>query len=215
MFPRSLVFLALSLAAAAQVHAAERPLTTQEAAALGLDANDATVVRTAEPTTGDIAHAPDDINGGSEFATYSAFAMRGSNGETQFNQTAAGRWCETSSDGAFGDIVLDLPDETQVQILRVYGYDTDADDDLTVSLIRRCLPTETSGSVLTTVLAELTPAQTGGNFTTSTSINPAVPIDTRSCSYTLRTRFSTPGSPNLCAGSNLRLQKVRLQIVPP
>ena len=215
MIVQNVFFTALALAAAtAHAAAPERPLAAFEATALGLDAGDPHVTRIGEPTAGDIAYAPEQVAGGTEFSTYSAFAMRASTGDTLFDETSAGRWCATGSGNPFGDIVVDLPDDARVQVLRVWGYDTDANDDLTVSLIRRCLPTETSGSVLTTVLAELTPEQTGGNFTTSTTLNPAAPIDNRSCSYTLRTRFSTPGTPTPCAGANLRLQKVRLQFVP-
>lgn len=216
MFTRLLLSLALAAAFGVSAATPERPLTTTEAANLGLDPNDATLTRIGEPSHGDVDPSPDQALGGTQFASYSAFRLRGATNEAYLDETAGGRWCFGGSTNPFGDMALvDLPHGATVQLMRVWGHDVDTNDDLTVSLIRRCFPTETDGNPITTVIAELTPQITAGNFSLSASIPGGLLVDNNSCSYTVRTRFSTPGSPEFCAGSNLRLQKVRFQIVPP
>jgi hypothetical protein len=155
------------------------------------------------------------IEGTTQSITLSAFEQRPANSTAFLNQTADGRWCESGSTSAFADIQLQLPDDSTVTSMRVWGFDTSAAENMTVSLIERCTPNNVAGGVITSVIAEITPSQSSGNFSQVTAIGANNSIDTDACSYTLRTRYSTPGSQNFCAGSTLRLQKIRLGYTPP
>ncbi|MEO8671620.1 MAG: hypothetical protein ABI411_09930 [Tahibacter sp.] len=196
-----------------QADANLRLLSPIEALDLGLGNSDGPVWRLGEPSHGDAGDTVNQI-AATDYTSYSAFEMRGISSQAYFDRTAGGVWCDVASDDGFGDIVVnDLPKNATVQAMRIWGLDADTNDDLTVSLIRRCFPTETSGGVITTVISELTSSGSSGNFSEAV-ILPTTTIDNNSCSYTLRTRFSTPGSGIACADSNLRLQKVRLQWIP-
>ena len=85
---------------------------------------------------------------------------------------------------------------------------------MTTSLIERCLPAAGAGNVATTVLAEITPATSAGDFSQSSGFPADTKIDTQRCSYSLRTRFSSPGNGTFCVGTTLRMQKARIQWIP-
>ena len=190
------------------------PLTPAEAEAVGLDAADGSMYR-------NIAVYPDvefvpakQINGTTQSLTLSAREQRGGGSDAFLNETADGRWCESGSTNAFGDIMMQLPHGNLVTSMRIWGLDASASN-LTVSLIERCTPNNTSGSVFTSIIASLTSTGNSGNFSLVTAIGANNSIDNDACSYTLRTRYSTPGDPNICAGSPLRLQKIRMGYEAP
>jgi len=186
------------------------PMTPDEAANLGLDSREGPMFRNIDVG----ALAPDAeekiVQGLTRSFTLSARGQRGASNEVYFNDTADGRWCEVGSGNAFGDIVLQLDDDTTVTSMRIWGFDTSDTNNLTVSLIERCTPNNVAGGVITSVIAELTSSGSAGNFSQVTAIGSNNSIDTDACSYTLRTRYSTPGNVNFCAGSVLRLQKIRM-----
>lgn len=191
------------------------PLTPTEAANLGLDASyDGMMFRTLDAGAAvDSSHAKQ-IEGTTQSLTLSPRDQRGASNEVFFNDTADGRWCELGSSNAFGDMVLLLPHGTTVTSMRIWGFDTNATNNMTVSLIERCTPNNVAGGVFTSVIAEITPPGNSGNFSQATAIGANNSIDTDACSYTLRTRYSTPGEINFCAGNTLRLQKIRMGFTP-
>ncbi len=191
------------------------PLTPMEAANLGLDSSyDGMMYRTLDAdATMDSSHSKQ-IEGTTQSLSLSPRDQRGASNEVFFNDTADGRWCELGSSNAFGDMVLMLPHGTAVTSMRIWGFDTNAANNMTVSLIERCTPNNVAGSVITSVIAEITAPANSGNFSQVTAIGANNSIDTDACSYTLRTRYSTPGEINFCAGSTLRLQKIRMGFTP-
>lgn len=192
------------------------PLTPTEAANLGLDINhDGLLLRNTAFGTVSQELLAKEIAGTTQSVTFSAREQRGASNDVFLNETADGRWCELGSGNAFGDIALNLQSDALITSIRIWGYDESDSNNMTVSLIERCTPNNTSGSVITSVIAEITPPANSGNFTQVTAIGANNTVDNDACSYTLRTRYSTPGNINFCAGNTLRLQKVRLGINPP
>ena len=185
------------------------PLTPTEALNLGLDpGHDGTLFRVIQN-----ADAPV-INGATLSYSVNAKEQRGASNEVFLQDTAEGRWCEVGSSNAFADIALNLPTAAVLTSMRIWGFDQSATNDLTVSLIERCTPNNQAGSVITSVISERTSTGSAGNFSQVTAIASNNTIDNDACSYTLRTRYSTPGEPNFCAGSLLRLQKIRFSYQP-
>ncbi|MDZ4812069.1 MAG: hypothetical protein SGI99_05555 [Pseudomonadota bacterium] len=211
----SIITLLIAVTLGAGEPGALVPLTPIEAANLGLDSSyDGMMYRTLDAGAAiDSPHA-EQIEGMTQSLTLSPRDQRGASNEVFFNDTADGRWCELGSSNAFGDIVLMLPHGTTVTSMRIWGFDTNATNNMTVSLIERCTPNNVAGSVFTSVIAEITASANSGNFSQVTAIGANNSIDTDACSYTLRTRYSTPGEINFCAGNTLRLQKIRMGFTP-
>lgn len=205
------VAITLLNSAGAQPSATRVPLTSMQARDLGLDpALDGTLFRVLQKSG---TPAP---SGGTPLNySISAREQRGASSEVFLQDTADGRWCESGSGNAFADITLNLPSASVVSAMRIWGFDQSASNDLTTSLIERCTPNNQSGSVITSVIAQLSSSTSAGNFFEAMSIASNNTIDNDACSYTLRTRYSTPGEANFCAGSTLRLQKIRLVYSPP
>lgn len=200
----------LSAGALAQPSGATRiPLTPSEAANLGLDpGHDGQLFRALEDSRPTIAKGTD------VSFTVSAREQRGASSEVFLQDSSDGRWCEIGSTNAFADIALNLPSGAVLSSMRIWGFDDNASNNLTTSLIERCTPNNQAGNVITTVISERTSTGIGGNFSQVIPVATNNTIDNDACSYTLRTRYSTPGETNPCAGSNLRLQKVRLTYTP-
>lgn len=195
----------------AETSALRVPLTATQAHDLGLDpAHDGMLFRVLQlPST------PAQSLGTPQNYSISAREQRGASSEVFLQDTADGRWCESGSGNAFADIALNLPSASVVSAMRIWGFDQSASNNLTTSLIERCTPNNQSGSVITSVIAQLSSTTNAGNFFEAMSIASNNTIDNDACSYTLRTRYSTPGEANFCAGSTLRLQKIRLVYSPP
>lgn len=140
--------------------------------------------------------------------------LRGANASVRLVTVNDARYCAIGATTAFADMTVQLPDNAQISSVRVFGFDALANDDMTISLVRRCTPPNAAGAVVTTVLSEITPVTSAGNFSQFQSINANGVVDNQSCSYVVRTRFSSPAGANLCAGTQLRLQKVRLSWIP-
>jgi hypothetical protein len=181
------------------------PLTPLEAHNLGLDpGHDGALFR--------VLQNSDSLSskGGTQSFSVSAREQRGVSSLVFLQDTADGRWCEVGSGDAFADIALNLPSAALITSIRIWGLDQNVSNNLTTSLIERCTPNNQAGSVITSVIAELSSSASSGNFTAVTAIGANNTVDNDACSYTLRTRYSTPGETNFCAGSSLRLQKIRL-----
>src|SRR5688572_3840873 len=130
-------------------------LTPVQAANLGLDASfDGRMYR----NTGIDDHAlqAKQVEGTTQSLTISAREQRPASSDAFLNETADGRWCESGSTNAFADIQMLLPDDSTVTSMRIWGYDMSAGENMTVSLIERCTPNNTSGGVITSVIAEIT-----------------------------------------------------------
>jgi hypothetical protein len=217
----SILALILSAASSGAIanNASRVPLTPQEAINLGLDPHDPALFRLVQNHDDNVPHnavkSQTDQNSGAE-SNYSVSAreQRGASSEVLLQDTADGRWCETGSGNAFADIGLNLPSGALLTSMRIWGFDQSNTNDLTVSLIERCTPNQQAGSVFTSVISERSSSGSAGNFTSVIPIELNNSIDNDTCSYTLRTRYSTPGNINLCAGSVLRLQKIRLTYAP-
>lgn len=186
------------------------PLTPQEAINLGLDPHDPFLFRLVQTNL--------EMNSQGKGAelnySVSAREQRGASSEVFLNDTADGRWCDISSGNSFADIALNLPSGATLTSMRIWGFDQSISSDLTVSLIERCTPNQQAGSVFTSLISERTSSGSAGNFVSVIPIALNNTITNDSCSYTIRTRYSTPGDENFCAGSVLRLQKIRLSYAP-
>jgi hypothetical protein len=234
-----LILAANSSQAIAENTVVRLPLTAQEAINLGLDPRDpllfrllqtrdeedSTCVEKSQTDQARVDKAQIDKTQANETQTdqtagaelnysVSAKEQRGASSEVFLQDTADGRWCETGSSNAFADIALNLPSGAALTSMRIWGFDQSNTNDLTVSLIERCTPNQQAGSVITSVISERSSFGSAGNFTSVTPIVLNSSIDNDACSYTLRTRYSTPGDINFCAGSVLRLQKIRLSYAP-
>ena len=185
------------------------PLTPTEALNLGLDpGHDGMLFRVIQNSDGPVS------KGATLSYSISAREQRGATNDVFLRDTADGRWCEVGSSNAFADIALNLPSGAVLTSMRIWGLDQSVNDDLTVSLIERCTPNNQAGGVFTSVISERTSNGSAGNFTQVTAIASNNTIDNDACTYTLRTRYSTPGEANFCAGSILRLQKIRFSYSP-
>ena len=185
------------------------PLTPTEALNLGLDpGHDGALFRVVQNTEGGVS------KGLTQSYSISAREQRGASNGVLLRDTADGRWCETTSSNAFADIAVNLPSAAVLTSMRIWGLDQSNTDDLTVSLIERCTPNNQAGSVFTSVITERTSSGSAGNFSLVTGIAVNNTIDNDACSYTLRTRYSTPLGQDFCAGSLLRLQKIRFSYQP-
>lgn len=185
------------------------PLTPTEALNLGLDpGHDGALFRVVQNTEGGVS------KGLTQSYSISAREQRGASNGVLLRDTADGRWCETTSSNAFADIAVNLPSAAVLTSMRIWGLDQSNTDDLTVSLIERCTPNNQAGSVFTSVISERTSSGSAGNFSLVTGIAANNTIDNDACSYTLRTRYSTPLGQDFCAGSLLRLQKIRFSYQP-
>ena len=189
------------------------PLTPTEAFNLGLDpAHDGTLFRVIQNSDGPVSNSVS--KGVTLNYSISAREQRGASSEVFLQDTADGRWCEVSSGNAFADIAVNLPSAAVLTSMRIWGLDQSVSNDLTVSLIERCTPNNQAGNVFTSVISERTSTGSAGNFSQVTAIGSNNTIDNDACTYTLRTRYSTPGEQNFCAGSSLRLQKIRFSYAP-
>ena len=212
--PRQATFVLLMALAATSFANAEKaalrvPLTPTEAVNLGLDpAHDGTLFRVIHNSDGPVS------KGATLSYSVSAREQRGVNNEVFLQDTNDGRWCDLGSSGFFADIALNLPSASVLTSMRIWGFDQSSSD-LTVSLIERCTPNNQAGSVFTSVISERTSIGNAGNFSQVIPIASNNTIDNDACTYTLRTRYSTPGDGLFCAGSSLRLQKIRFSYSPP
>ena len=209
LIPLTLALTMCAVSANAENAIVRVPLTPTEAHNLGLDpGHDGTLFRVLQNTDGSVS------KGATLSYTVSAREQRGASNEVFLQDTADGRWCEVGSSNAFADIALNLPSAAVLTSMRIWGFDQSTTNDLTVSLIERCTPNNQAGGVITSVISERTSSGNAGNFSQVTAIASNNTIDNDACAYTLRTRYSTPGEPNFCAGSILRLQKIRFSYQP-
>jgi|GEM_PF-1360586 len=213
----SLLLMAMALGTYSSCVSAEKaplrvPLTPTEALNLGLDpGHDGMLFRVIQNSDGPISSS---ISKGQTLNySVSAKEQRGVNSEVFLQDTADGRWCAVGSTGFFADIALNLPSASALTSMRIWGFDVSSSD-LTVSLIERCTPNNQAGGVITSVIVGLTSAGNAGNFSQIIPIVANNTIDNDACTYTLRTRFSTPGDGFVCAGTSLRLQKIRFSYAP-
>jgi len=211
----SLLLLTLALSSFTSAVSAEKgplrvPLTPTEAVNLGLDPSHYGMLFRVVQIDGAAVS-----KGASLSHAISAREQRGASSDVFLQDTADGRWCEVGSGNAFADIVVNLPSAAVLTGIRIWGFDQSVNNDLTVSLIERCTPNNQSGGVFSSVIAERSSSGSAGNFTEVLAIGANNTIDNDACTYTLRTRYSSPGETNFfCAGSNLRLQKIRLGYQP-
>lgn len=104
----------------------------------------------------------------------------------------------------FADILLELPNNNEFDFVRIWGYDSNAAEDMSFFLFERCLPAFAAGSIDTTTLGSVVSNTSGGDFSALINVPDGTFVDNESCTYTLRTRFDT-------SDNTLRLYKVRAQ----
>jgi hypothetical protein len=206
---RLLLFAAL--AAALPLAAAEpglRPMTTAEIAAFGF-APDAATYLTADAAS--MTPNADTITplGGSRTTTWSGRELRPNSAGAKLNGTAipGGALCTANSTDANGELQVRLPQGATLEFLRIWGDDA-SNEELAVSLLRRCQPSFDPGTPTIANLAALSSSGTPGDFTLATSIPNAVAIDNETCTYVVRVRF---GDGNTSCPGPLSLYKVRIQ----
>ena len=204
-----ITFLSIAAAAAlsAGSHPTHVPLTAKEAAAIGLNAeNDGTMFR----VTDIFQKTGNEKIGVANSLTIPAQELRPAMNETFLQETAGGRWCTSGSTSSFADVSVQLPDDAVMGAMRIWGFNTTANQGLSTTLIARCTPNNVAGDVFTSVIASITQSGNVGNFSQVTAIGINNVIDNDACSYTIRTRFSAENSGIACGGSGLRLQKIRI-----
>jgi hypothetical protein len=116
-------------------------------------------------------------------------------------------WCGGGT--SFADAQFDLPAGASIEFFDVWGYDTNASENLTVFLFRYCLPDLAQGFPVAAVLRAVSSTGTGGNFFTQDPIS-ADAITNVICTYVARARFDSDGA-GCVPNNSLRLYKVRLQ----
>lgn len=107
-------------------------------------------------------------------------------------------------------VFRDVPHGASVRFRRIWYYDDDPNQDLTVSVERVCLPFSGEGDAEVTVLRTDTSSGTPGfgRFGPGTSIEEDA--DTLSCVYTLRARLSDNNFCDLTSANSLRIYKASL-----
>jgi hypothetical protein len=112
-----------------------------------------------------------------------------------------------SGNANFRGVLRDIPHGASLRFRRIWYYDDDPTEDLTVWVERICLPFETSGDAEVTVLRMDTSsgAPGFGRFGPGTSIDETA--DNLSCVYTLRARLSNNNFCNMTTNNSLRLYK--------
>lgn len=207
--------LTLTLGGPAAAIGTLQVLDAADARLLGLEPiRDGTLLRNTAVGNEDAALDSPAPKGGFRLLALSPSELRGADSSVRLQTTNDARSCAIGATSPFADLAVHLPDGAVLSSMRVFGFDSLANDDMTIGLIRRCTPADAAGAVTTTVLAQITAQTSAGNFSQFQSINANGTIDNQSCSYGIRVRFSSPSGANLCAGPQLRLQKVRLSWTP-
>jgi hypothetical protein len=115
-----------------------------------------------------------------------------------------------SGNANFRGVLRDIPHGASVRFRRIWYYDDDPNEDLTVWVERICLPFEASGDAEVTVLRMDTSSGTPGfgRFGPGTSIDEDA--DNLSCVYTFRARLSNDNFCNMTSNNSLRIYKASL-----
>lgn len=105
---------------------------------------------------------------------------------------------------------LQMPQGAAIRFLRIYVDDTNATQNITVSLIERCQATNSASNVTTTVLGSITSAGSPGKQTGSIGFGITNPVvDNLNCLYVLRAQLGN--SAFACVGPNLSIDKARIE----
>ena len=121
--------------------------------------------------------------------------------------TSGQLWCGGGT--SFADAQFDLPAGASIEFFDVWGRDSNASENLTVFLIRYCLPDLGQGFPVAAVLRAVSSTGSGGDFFASDPISTDA-ITNTICTYTARARFDNDGA-GCVPNNSLRLYKVRLQ----
>ena len=186
------------------------PLTAAEAAHYGLSSSaNESVWRNAD--AGNIvADLPKGVTPTS--LTLSARQLRSNSSDGFLDESADGRYCHGGSTSPFADMQLPVENGMRITGMRVFGFDNTLTSEMTVSLIERCTPNNAAGSFFTSIIAEITPLLSNGNFSLVTAIGANNVVDSDICTYTVRARLGQVGDDPPCGGVGVRLQKVRFSI---
>lgn len=104
----------------------------------------------------------------------------------------------------FADVKLEIPDGNTFTFVRVWGYDSNAVENMTFFVFERCLPSFSSGSITQTILGQVEVNTSVGEFTDLVTIADSTIIDRETCTYAVRVRFDD-------TGNSLRVYKARAQ----
>ena len=121
--------------------------------------------------------------------------------------TSGQLWCGGGT--SFADAQFDLPAGANIEFFDVWGYDSNASENLTVFLIRYCLPDLGQGFPVAAVLRAVSSTGSAGNFFASDPISTDA-VRNVICTYVARARFDNDGD-GCVPNNSLRLYKVRLQ----
>lgn len=106
----------------------------------------------------------------------------------------------------FADTLLELPDGYSFDWVRVWGRDTNVDNNLRFFVFQTCYPNFSAGAPDSTNLGSITSPGSGGDWSASVALSD-VTVDNTSCTYYVRTAFDA-------TGSSLRLYKIRAELNP-
>lgn len=106
----------------------------------------------------------------------------------------------------FSDTLLELPDGYSFDWVRVWGRDTNVDENLRFFVFQTCYPSFSAGAPDSTNLGTITSSGNAGDWSASVSLSD-VTVNNTSCTYYVRTAFDD-------TGSSLRLYKVRAELNP-
>jgi hypothetical protein len=118
--------------------------------------------------------------------------------------------CLDTSTDSFASAQLQIHNGAGLDFIRIWGVDDCVDDDFAFFVFERCQPDFAAGASSSTSLGTGSTSGSPGDFSVMISFEPNVPIDNRSCIYTVRARFDDSTS-NCSCGTSLKLNKVRAQ----
>jgi hypothetical protein len=130
--------------------------------------------------------------------------------EFQKENSSHGTYCGASSTSNLAWVHIPVPHGVQLEFLRWWAYDNDADDDLRFNIYETCQPKFGAGSPSSTFLDQVETSGSPGNVSSSTLFSPSPTTDTVSCAYEIEVQYIA-GTIGSCVGSNLAVQKLRFQ----
>lgn len=143
------------------------------------------------------------------FSSLDSFAMvpRSSGFETLRSSTSA-LFCSAGSTDSRAVGQLNLPHGVELDLMRMWVFDSSASDDVTVTLQRACLPDFSAAQPDLETLATITSNGSGGAFSQSDFLAAGVVADNQSCTHQVIVQFgNTTGT---CADA-LFFYKARMQ----
>lgn len=115
--------------------------------------------------------------------------------------------CDGSSQESRAESQVHLPQGATLRFMRLFALDSNANQNLSVSLIARCQTTNAASNVTATVLGTVSTTGSSGRQVRNVEFPLFLEVDNLNCMYVLRAQLGSAA--NAC-GINLALNKVRI-----